>query len=257
MHRSFSLNVVVATLVAMMMTLNPGPTRAQSLSEGAWSADCGADGCAMRTQSAQGDLLFLIGLKQDALFSAGIRFASPVADFSEAITLSTGGGYTTFLPQDDYALFAPASDLYLTEPAKTARIVEQFERAANLTVNFVNSSSGASSGANSETISSTEQSGERQFSLNGFSAVLAAVRQELGITADRLVFAAPPGLERAAMPAASHHTSQGATPGSTPSAPAPQGIPAGGVRNARAAYRTAKGLSGGTLRGVAPTIQPA
>jgi hypothetical protein len=233
------LKGLTAALAVAVLLAGSTPSQAFSVSEGTWSADCGADGCAMRTRNTEGDLLFLIGIRNSQTFSAGIRFSAPVADLSEAITLSTGGGYTSFLPQDDYAVFGPAGDLYLIEPAKTARLVDQFGPATTLEVNYANADP------------STGQSGALQFSLSGFSAVYQAVKRELGTGSAKVAFAAPPGLERADMPPAAHHISQGAAPGAIVSSPAPDGIPQV-VFDMHLRISDCEALSGGTLRGVAP-----
>lgn len=202
------LLVALLGIAQVLATALPG--HALSISEGSWSADCGPDGCAMRTRNAEGDLLFLIGVRNSGTLSAGIRLSAPVADFSEAITLQPGGaGYITFMPKDDYALFGQTADVYFTEPDKTARLVEQMRRAAAVTLAFANADR------------SGGQSTERRFPLSGFDTVVNAVASELSLQANTLQFSPPAGLEPAQMPTAAHHASIGPLS----SGPAPEGVP--------------------------------
>ena len=186
------------------------PAHALTISEGSWSADCGADGCAMRTRNAEGDLLFIVGLRNGEALSAGVRLAAPVADFSEPLTLEpAGSGYITFLPQDDYALFGPAADIYFVEADKTGRLIARLKTASGVMLAFVNADRSAG------------QSSERRFPLSGFATVLDAVTRELGLNDRDLRFARPVGLDAAQMPTAAHH----AGIGPLASGPAPEGIP--------------------------------
>ncbi|MEM8878719.1 MAG: hypothetical protein AAGD23_12740 [Pseudomonadota bacterium] len=164
----------------------------------------------MRTRNAEGDLLFIVGLRNGGALSAGIRLSAPIADFSEPLTLeAAGSGYITFLPQDDYALFGPAADIYFLEADKTGRLITQLKTASSVILAFANADRSAG------------QSSERRFPLGGFATVLDAVTRELSLNAAALQFARPVGLDPAQMPTAAHHASIGPIA----SGPAPKGVP--------------------------------